>query len=253
MKPVIKIFVAAVLIASAGYASANPRPTVKSDTFQTVDRHLSGFNSIKIGGTFEVHITQGPVESVKFEASADIVDRIVTEVDRGVLKIHNKYDNWGWGFNSWYSDRSIWHNHKKIVVYVTAKDLGAITVSGSGDVIFSDRIATNSLKLLVRGSGSVQGKVEVKRLESHISGSGNIKLSGNAENSSVRVIGSGKFTGRDLITLNSAVHVSGSGNAEINANDKVDASVNGSGDVSYTGAAKIVNSKTSGSGGINRF
>jgi len=49
------------------------------------------------------------------------------------------------------------------------------------------------------------------------------------------------------------VHVSGSGKAQVNASDKVDAAVRGSGDVNYTGAAKIVNSSKSGSGVINRF
>jgi len=93
----------------------------------------------------------------------------------------------------------------------------------------------------------------VKILESRISGSGNMKISGSAGNSTVKVVGSGNFTGRDLVTVTSAVHVSGSGKAQVNASDKVDAAVHGSGDVNYTGTAKIVNTSKSGSGVINRF
>jgi putative autotransporter adhesin-like protein len=80
-----------------------------------------------------------------------------------------------------------------------------------------------------------------------------MKLSGSAESSTVRVVGSGDYTARNLLTVSCAVRVSGSGDAEINASDKVDAAVNGSGDVRYTGAAKNINSRKSGSGDITRF
>ena len=94
---------------------------------------------------------------------------------------------------------------------------------------------------------------EGAHVEGSLSGSGNIKLSGSAENSKVRVIGSGNFTSSSLVTVASAVRVSGSGKAEINASDKVDAAIRGSGDVRYTGAAKNVIKSTSGSGEIRRF
>jgi hypothetical protein len=253
MRSLTKFLLAAVLIAVNGYAFAKPHTTVKADTTEIVDPHLSGFNSIKIAGPFDVHIIQGPAESVKLEVPDDVKGRITTEVIGGVLKIHNKHDNWSQGYKSWYSDKSVWHNHKKIAVYITAKYLKSVTVSGSGNVTFDEGISTNSLKLRVRGSGNMQGKIDVKTLESHLSGSGSMKLSGNAESSVVRVIGSGNFSARDLVTLNSAVHVSGSGKAEVNASDKVNAAVFGSGGVSYTGTAKIIRSTKSGSGEISRF
>jgi hypothetical protein len=253
MKSISGFLLAALLISGTGYTFAKAHPFVKGDTTENVDRHLSGFTSIKIAGPFEVHITQGPAESVKFAASADVIDRIVTEVDGSVLKIHNKHDNWGWGYKSWYSEKSVWHNHKKIVVYVTAKELEGVSVSGSGNVVFTDGITANTLKLRVRGSGDISGKVDVKTLKSHISGSGNMKLSGNAESSTIKVSGSGDFTADNLITVSSAAHVSGSGRAKINASNKVNADVRGSGGVSYTGTAKIINSTKSGSGEISRF
>jgi len=235
------------------YTNAKAAGPVKPDSTELVDRHLSGFTRIKIAGPFVVHLKQGTEESVKIETPEDVKARITAEVVGSVLKIHNSHDNWSQGVKSWYSDKGVWHNHKKIVVYITAKNLTGITVSGSGDVTFDEGITTAALKLRVRGSGHLEGKVEVTKLESGISGSGNIKLSGNAENSKVRVIGSGKFTGRNLVTLNSAAHVSGSGNAEVNATDEIDAVVHGSGVISYAGAVKTIKSSKSGSGEINRF
>jgi hypothetical protein len=253
MKSLATFLLTVVLITVAGYTFAKPNPSGKTDTTELVEPHLSGFNSIKIAGPFTVHLIQGPAESVKIEVPDDVKGRITAKVTGGILKIHNTHDNWSQGYKSWYSDKSVWRNHKKIVVYITAKDLKRISISGSGNVTFDEGITANSLKLRVRGSGNMLGKIEVKTLKSHISGSGSMKLSGAAENSTVRVVGSGNFTARDLVTLNSAVHVSGSGKAEVNASEKVNAAVYGSGDVRYTGTVKVVKKTKSGSGEINRF
>ena len=99
----------------------------------------------------------------------------------------------------------------------------------------------------------MHGKINVKELESRISGSGNIRLTGSAGSSTLNVSGSGNFIAGDLVTSSSTVRVSGSGNAKINANDKVVAGVSGSGDVRYTGDAKSVRSSTSGSGNVSKY
>ncbi len=244
---------AVVLIACASYSFAKSNTITKADTIESVDEHLSGFSSIKIAGPFTVHLVQGPVESVKIEIPEDVKGRITAEVSGGILKIHQAHDNWGWNYKSWYGEKSVWRNHEKIAVYITAKNLKFISISGSGDMAFNEGITATALKLRVRGSGNMVGKVDVKTLESSLSGSGNMKLSGSAENSKVRVIGSGNFTSSSLVTVTSAVHVSGSGKAEVNASDKVDAAIRGSGDVRYTGTAKNISSSKSGSGQISRF
>jgi hypothetical protein len=210
----------------------------------TQDRHLSGFNGVSVSGSFDVYLTQGTTESVKVDAPKDVIDRIMTDVQGGVLNIYNKR-----GFN--------WHDftfgNKKMVVYVTVKDINRIGISGSGDVYFKEGISTNALRIHVSGSGDVIGKLNVKTLETGISGSGDVKLMGRADNSSASVSGSGDFSARDLVTISSAIHVAGSGNATVNASDRIDASVSGSGDIRYTGAAKHVSSSKSGSGDIHRM
>src|ERR1700760_248486 len=241
MRSLTKILLAVSLISGPACIYATPHIATDIVASKIEDRHLSGFNALSLGGSFDVYITQGSTESVKVEAPDNIIDHIITEVDNGVLKIYNKNDNgFHWG--------DLFGNHKKIAVYVTAKDLNSIGVSGSGDVFFKEGIHTNSLKLRVSGSGDLYGKVDVKNLESGISGSGDVKLSGRAENSAVNVSGSGDFEARGLVTTNSIVHVSGSGDASINASSSVSASISGSGDVRYTGGAHNISSSKSGSG-----
>jgi len=210
----------------------------------TEDRHLTGFNAVSVSGSFDVIITQGSTESVKVDAPSEVIGRIITEVEGGVLKIYTKRDsnfNWSWG------------NNKKMIIYVSIKDVNAISLAGSGDVYFKDGIKANSLKLKLTGSGDVSGKIDVRSVETSISGSGDITVSGRAETSAVSVVGSGDFTGQNLVTNTTSVRVAGSGDARVNASEKIEASVVGSGDIHYTGGAKNISSSKAGSGSVSRM
>ncbi len=247
MKHFSKIMLAAVLVAGSGY-TVNATPTgqntaiAKSYQQTTEDRHLSGFRSISISGSYDIYITQGSTESVKVEAPSDVIGKIVTEVEGGVLKIYNKRNI---NFN--------WTGNKRMVVYISAKDLSGISLSGSGDVFFKDGIKANKLALSLSGSGDVIGKVDVTTLETSLSGSGDIKLSGRAQTSAVKVVGSGDFTGGDLATQSTSVSVAGSGDARVNASQSVNAAVAGSGDVYYTGGARNISTSKAGSGDVHKF
>lgn len=230
------------MMALAGYSVAATHSNGKGSASEVVDRHLSGFHAVNIAGSFDVYITQGPAESVKVDAPADMMDHIKTEVENGVLKIYNKHDDFHWS--------DLW-GHKKIRVYVAIKDVDAVSVTGSGDAFFRDGLRANALRLNVSGSGDMTGRVDTKTLDSDITGSGDMKLSGRAANSTISVVGSGDFSARGLLTVNTKVSVSGSGDAGINVSDRLDASVAGSGDVSYSGHPKSVNKMKSGSGDIS--
>ncbi|MBS1522807.1 MAG: DUF2807 domain-containing protein [Bacteroidetes bacterium] len=253
MRKLFRLLLSLILVTGSGYAFAKPHVSVTEDSLIAVTRQVSGFNALQVSGPFDVYIQQGNTESVTYKAPKEVLDRIRTDVEGHTLHIGNKHDNWGTGYNSWWSDKSWWRHHAKIVVNITVKDLNSIKVSGSGGAFFDDGLVTNSLKLTVRGSGSMHGKIDVKELESRISGSGNIRLTGGAGSSTLNVSGSGNFIAGDLVTSSSTVRVSGSGNAKINASDKLVAGVSGSGDVRYTGDAKSVRTSTSGSGSVHKL
>ena len=247
MKTLTKTLFTAALLAFAGQSFAKPTNGGSKDgSYVVTDRKpTAGFNGVNVGGPFDVSIVQGPVESIKVSAPSEVMNMIVTEVNNGILKVSGKNDGRDW--DSWCQ------MHKRIVVYVTVKDLKSINVSGSGSAFFKDGLTLNSLKLNLSGSGNMIGNLNVKNLESDISGLGNIKLSGKAEMSTVRIASSGDFTAANLITTKSDVHISGSGDAEINAREKVSAEVNGAGSVLYTGDAKIISGTKNGGGDIAKF
>ncbi len=230
MKPILKFFLVAILFTATNTFAADVQ-----------DRKLSGFRAVASTGSFDVVLKQGGSESVKVEADADVINEIITEVRNGTLMIHSKNThNWG---NFW--------NNRKIMIYVVAKDLNSINLSGSGDIRIDNEFNTNKLELRLSGSGDFKGSVNVKTLEASISGSGDFSIAGKADESTVSISGSGDFDARNLITKSTAIRVSGSGDASIYASEKVEASVSGSGDVHYSGHPKSVSKVAHGSGDIS--
>lgn len=247
MKTLTTFLCAVLFLMGTGMAAA------QSNLTDTVDRHLSGFDRIKIQGPFKVYITQGDVESVKLLASPEAISRTISTVDGHTLKVRNKYYSWSWGPKRWFRRKDQWNTpREEVTVYITVRDVNSITVSGSGNVIFTDAIATNSLAIRLRGSADLSGNVSTQKLTSRISGSGKIKLAGTATDARIRLSGSANFSAPQLVTETARVHISGSGHASVNASDQVNATLHGSAGLRYTGTAKISSSK-SGSASINRF
>src|ERR1700743_86325 len=131
MKSLTRVLFAAAIILAAVNFSAKAVSTIE-------DRHLTGFNAIKLSSSYDVYITQGTTESVKVEGTDEEREHLVTEVKDGVLNIYNKKHS-GWNFS--------WGNNKKTIVYVAVKDINSIGVSGSGDVYFKNGISANAMKI----------------------------------------------------------------------------------------------------------
>lgn len=232
----IRIFIAVLLVGGAVQTQAKP-----NTGNVTEDRHLTGFHAVDVAGSFDVYITQGSAESVKVDAPADVIRNILTEVKGGTLTISTKA-------------HFTWHglfNNKKMVVYVTIKDVNSIALTGSGDVYFKDGINANNLSLSVTGSGDVSGKINAKGLESSVTGSGDVRITGHANDQKVDVTGSGDYSAHGLTTNNTVVSVGGSGDVSVTVSGNLKASVTGSGDIHYSGSPKYVSRSKSGSGDIS--
>lgn len=244
MKKITLTLLSAAFLATS--ALAVPPSAVKpSAYFETQNRSVGNFHAIVVSGSMNVYVKQTGSISVKVDADKEIIDRIETTVSGGTLKISLKNsDDWKW-----------WKNmgDKKMDVYVTVKDLDGLKLSGSGDVSVEGEIKSTNMSMNLTGSGNLKGRINAKNLESSLTGSGDLEISGRAETSHVVLTGSGDYTGSNLVTSSTSVRISGSGDASVNATQKLEAHVSGSGDIRYAGSPKQVSKSTSGSGDISRM
>lgn len=204
------------------------------------DREVSSFDGVASSGAFDVSIKFGNKESLRLEGDEEIIRDVVTKVENGVLLIHMKKNKSNWNFN------------RKVKVYIIAKELESLTVSGSGNMIVDGKIKADDFVATVSGSGNLEMNVESDNLTATISGSGKINTWGSAYKTHVAISGSGNFDGKKFETDNADIKVSGSGNASIHAENTLNAALSGSGNVRYSGNARV-NLVKSGSGGVDKI
>lgn len=271
MKSTTLVFIA-LLVTSL--ALAQNKETVNVDTFTKIAFRVPG----------KLYLKQGSPQSVVLEGDKEFLKELDTRVESGKLII-GKEGKWNWGSN--------WNDDDKVIAYVTVKDINAISVSGSGDLIGQTKIVTTDMDLNVSGSGNLtidvqasgdleadvsgSGRIELKgssrTFDSDvsgsgkvtmnttvsgsatfgISGSGKIEASGSAKEVKATISGSGKVYAANLEAERCEVRISGSGDVEINVKSELDANISGSGSVSYKGNPTHVNSHASGSGSVRKM
>ncbi len=271
--PMKKISLILAFLIGFTLSMAQNRETRTVDTFSKLSFRVPG----------KLYLKQGSPQKVELEGPKDVLNEIETEVSGGKLTIgkEGRWFNWNWD------------SKDKITVYITVKDIEAISVSGSGDVIGQGKFTTGDLHLNVSGSGFLQveadatgnveadvsgsGDVDLKgscnNFDSDVSGSGKVILSlavkgmadfgvsgsgkiqatGTAKEVKAGISGSGKVLAANLETDKCTVRISGSGDVEINVKDDLDANISGSGSVSYKGNPSHMNSHSSGSGHVRKM
>ena len=269
-----KISLFITLLIAATLSFAQNRETRNVDTFTRLSFRVAG----------KLYLKQGTPQKVELEGPADVLKEIETRIDgdRLVIGREGKWMNWNWG-----------GDHERVTVYVTVANIDGLSVSGSGDLIGQGKITTGNLKLNVSGSGSLQieadasgdveadvsgsGDVNLKgscgnfdsdvsgsgsvnltiaireRADFGVSGSGKIRAEGNAREVRTQISGSGKVLASNLEADKCDIRISGSGDVEINVKSELDATISGSGTVTYKGNPSHVNSHSSGSGSVRKM
>jgi hypothetical protein len=266
-------FLVLALLLSVSFIQAQTRETRTVGTFTKIAFRLPG----------KLLLRQGDVQKVEIEGKQDILKEIETEVEGSRLVI-GKESQWK-NFN--------WKDDDRITVYITVKNLDAISVSGSGDVIGETKFTTGDLELNVSGSGSLKIEVDAtgeiegdvsgsgdivlkgkcKNFDSDISGSGKVNIalsitdvanfelsgsgkveaSGTANTVKASISGSGKVLAANLEVNRCEIRIAGSGDVEVNVKNEIDANITGSGSVNYKGNPSKINSHSSGSGKIHKM
>ena len=116
-----------------------------------------------------------------------------------------------------------------VVVEITLPNLAAAHVSGSGDIDVTG-LAADSLTAMIRGSGD-------------------ITLVGNASDIQLSISGSGDIDARNVPAKTATASITGSGDIMLFASESADLTITGSGDIDCWGNPSV-NMKTTGSGEV---
>lgn len=174
------------------------------DVTETLD--LAGFDSIDIGGVFEVDVSVGGGFSVVVSGAPEEMERLDATVENGVLKLDQDEIRLGKGR---------WRNQGMTAVISLP--------------------ALNSLGLAGVADGEVTG-VDAEEFRAEIAGVGNLVLAGRCGRLEAQVSGVGDLDAKSLECREVDVDVSGVGSASVYASEAADASVGGVGSIDIYGS-----------------
>ena len=208
----------------------------------SIDRSVGDYDEIAVSGWFDVDLVDGQEGQITLEGEENLLEYIVTEVKNGKLVIKTEK-----GVNlkpSSYKDG--------IRITVPVESIKALSLSGSGDIVGKTKLKAPSFKTAMSGSGDITLDLEADSITAAMSGSGDMNLSGSTRDFEATISGSGDIKAYELEADNVEANVSGSADIRVTAKEMLKARVSGSGDISYRGNPKKVDTKTSGSGDISK-
>lgn len=227
------------------------RTHVKSSDYfvtQPVKQKLGSFDKISVIGSVDVEFTVGNTRSMEIYGADNVIQYVELSVRNNTLYVNLS------------NDVNI-YGKTRLTLLVTAPTLTEISVSGSGDVEVLGRCTTltgidltgsgdvevrnlnvASFKATVAGSGDVElNNLTAKKVDLSLTGSGDIEVRGTADKATYSVKGSGDIDAEHLVVRELTASVLGSGDIECYAEESLDATVSGSGEISYRGNPAKVN------------
>jgi hypothetical protein len=203
-------------------------------------RDVGGFDSVSLGTSGRLILTQGDREALEIVARADDLSNIVTEVRGGTLSIGRE------GAGSVFSFRPP-------VFRLMMKTIAALETQSSG-TIEANNLRAGSLRIRISSSGGISiDSLTADSLEVQLGSSGSLRVSGRVERQDVRLSSSGNYQAGNLASGTARVRVSSSGNATVRVSDSLEADVTSSGEVRYYGNPPRVNGEVTSSGRLVRL
>jgi hypothetical protein len=218
----------------------------------TETRDMPDFKKVFNEGEFDVYVIQDGSSYVEVEAESNLIPLIRTRIEGSALVVDTK-DNL--------------QNHFPMKVYVHTSEINEIKLSGSG-LMHADSIATgdfqtslsgsgnmfisgtaNDVDCAISGSGDIEYGVVCDEINVKISGSGEMELFGEANKSEIHISGSGNIRAYEMLVQDCYVTISGSGDVYVNAEDYLNVDISGSGNVYYLGNP-VIDTKITGSGNL---
>lgn len=209
------------------------------------------FDKINIKGVATVYYTQGDTLSVKIKGTQKQIDRTEIVSDGATLSISTKNSK-SIVVNIFDFSNS---NNKAPEVYITSPDIIEVSYHGCGDFVSRQPIDTDTLRLYIHGTGSMEfGHVVCDALNLDVKGTGDIDVTkATAQTVDMQLKGTGNIDANIFNANRVSCSLMGTGNIDamvVNCGH-VEASLGGTGNITLKGDARSMKKKRSGIGDID--
>jgi hypothetical protein len=188
-------------------------------------RNVGAFSSIHVSSGIDLYLTQGKSQEVRVEAEPDLVGKIMTQVENGVLKVSIR-DKMNWDLG--------WNLTRK--VYVTFIDLQELNASAGSDVFSQNPFRLKELKISSSSGSDVRIDDLSAEFVSIVTSSGaDAKVLGKTIRLYADASSGSDLDCRGLISEDCEVRASSGSDALVYVTGSIKARASSGGDVHYAG------------------
>ncbi|MGK7393114.1 MAG: head GIN domain-containing protein [Candidatus Cyclobacteriaceae bacterium M3_2C_046] len=202
------------------------------------NRELPYFEEIDIQGNYEVVLHHHNNPGLIITTDQNLQQYIQTQVNDGRLRIRNT---------------TSLKSTENIIVEIYFSNLKKISSAGASLVSNKDIIKSPALSIDFPGTGIINLEIETDHLQIDLSGAGLISLLGYASVQELDLTGAGNVNAYNLVSNEIKVKLDGMGAAELFVRQKLDAQINGIGNIKYRGNPTEVETEINGLGNIEHI
>jgi hypothetical protein len=187
---------------------------VGSGRIVTESRSCGTFTGIQVTNFAKVFITQDTVESLRIESDDNIIGSVQTTLNGAILVVGLRDGSYG---------------HVTVNVYASMKNIKFLESIGTADFSAVNSIQTDSLICKITGTG-------------------NVTLAGKTNYEKVQITGSGNIQNSNLLSSFCTITISGTGNVQVHVTQQLDATIAGTGNITYDGNPALIHQSITGVG-----
>jgi len=193
------------------------------------------FNSIEADGVYDIVLSQGAKESVTVKGDYSPRMKIYTEGNTLILSD---------------SEHVRFLSNTHTTLYVTIVNINSMNIVGVCNIKCSDTLHLKKLVFDFPGVGSANLLLNADSIKITNEGTGGLKLAGKADYTSISEDGTGSINAEKLRVKDLHAHLDGTGDAALYASNTIYIETSGTGDVYYSGPAKVMQTDNTGTGSI---
>lgn len=227
----IKLFSILLLVAACLQVAASDRQT----------RKINGFHAISVTSGIDLYLTQKNDEEVTVEAETEDLDKIITEVEGGMLHIYIKEKSW----------LNLNWNSKPRKVYVSFKTLDKLDASAGSDVVAVSPIKVDNIRIDASSGSDVKLEVSASEMRVSSSSGSDITLKGSTNKLEVDASSGSDINAGELTSKDCDASVSSGSDIKVIATETLKANASSGGDISYSGNPKTKDINKSSGGDVH--
>ncbi|WP_332876549.1 GIN domain-containing protein [Massilia sp. S19_KUP03_FR1] len=180
-------------------------------------RTAAAFTAIDLKGPISIDVQAGKAQAITVRGSQKFIGMVVTDVVNGELRIYLR-------------ENEVKKMHGDPRVVITVPSLHKFSMEGAGETVLRD--------------------ISGERFEVNYRGAGRMDIAGKVRQLTLQAQGVGEVDARRLVAQDADVNFQGIGSVQIYASGRLDARVQGMGELRYYGHPTTLNKSVSGIGSV---